>query len=79
MQDIIGVQLEDQHKQLVLHAVGYYRAAVHLRPDQDRALSEIQLHLENEDSDLIFLESTNLRINMEDHMDLLEIPRGREG
>jgi hypothetical protein len=71
--DIVGVQLEEEHKALLLDAVSIYRATGSESPERQQTLSEIILHLES-DSSVVFLEEPRMRIDLRNHLDLLEIP-----
>jgi hypothetical protein len=72
MLDNIGVQLTRDQKDLVLESVSYYRGRLRkLNPESARTLEEIKLHLENEESVLVFVENTRPRFDMEEHLDVL--------
>jgi hypothetical protein len=72
--DVIGVKLAQDQKRRVLMAVENY---IWLTRTYDREgvqiLEEIKLHLENNDSNLVFVENMAPRFDLDEHLDLLDV------
>jgi hypothetical protein len=72
--DVIGVKLAQDQKRRVLMAVENY---IWLTRTYDREgvqiLEEIKLHLENEDSHLVFVENMTPRFDLDEHLDPLNV------
>jgi hypothetical protein len=72
MMDIIGVRLTQEQKNLVLEATTLY--IQYLRPANPwnaQVLEEIKLHLENEESAVLFVDNMTPRFDLEQTLDPL--------